>query len=137
MFFLQNVFKKLRRLRKKTFSRKSFQLSGNFRKAQAKGMEKLVFQMITVPVNPVDLLVAVLPVSHQRMALSRQMRPDLVCAPCMEPDLKKRHPSIIPQRLVFRLYRQRVPVFTFLFIYRYFITFCIFMQISFDIFFLF
>ena len=137
MFFLQNRLKKLRRLRKKTFSRKPFQGSGNFRKSKIKGVKKLVFQVIPVTVNPVDFLIAVFPVSDQGMSLCRQMRPDLVCASRMEPDLKKRRPSIIPQRLVFRLYRQRVPVFTFLFIYRYFITFCIFMQISFDIFFLF
>ena len=97
-------------------------------------MQKLMLQVITVAAESVETFISIFPVPHKRMTLRRQMGPDLMGTSGDQPDLQKRCPSAAAKGSVHGFYGQRALPFAF--IYRYFITFCVFMQISFDMLFM-
>jgi|GEM_PF-534823 len=98
-------------------------------------MEQLGFQAIFLTVLLVKGAGAVLVISHKRVAGSRKVGPDLMGPSCDQLHLKKGDASVIPKGTVSGLNGKCSRGFFFL--YCYFITFFVFMQITFDIFFVF
>ena len=135
MFLFQDFFKQRGQLRKEAFVRqigKGSLYLGNF---QPVCMKQLGFQPVFFPVPFIKDTAAIFVIAQDGMAAVSKMGTDLMGASCDKLYLKKGDGAIAADRFVTCLYGKGS--FCLEFLYGYFITFFVFMQISFDIFFIF
>ena len=95
-------------------------------------MKQLMLQLIFFFVTAIKCFLTIFGIARQRMSRRSKMRTDLMSAPRNQTDFEKCHLSVVAQRLIYCL--DRLCIFLFLPVDRYFIQLCVFVQITSDVF---